>query len=178
MDRRDLAVRATFIQLSGYLAKTDTVICSVNKPASQLWTYGTNDTCRPTTNPADSCTLGYFPIYVIMATTKQHIKAGIDFARKHNIRVIVRNTGHDFLNRSTGWGSLVINTHSFQDVSWISSYTGPGGYRGTAVKLGAGVQGRSILTQGHARNPPLAIVTGECPVSFVPNPVGSDHTGL
>lgn len=99
-----------------------------------------------------------------MATTKQHIKAGIDFARKNNIRVIVRNTGHDFLGRSTGWGSLVINTHSFQDVSWISSYSGSG-YSGSAVKLGAGVQGRSILTQAHARNPPLAIVTGECPVS-------------
>jgi len=58
----------------------------------------------------------------------------------------------------------VINTHSFQQVNWITSYQGPGSYSGGAVKIGAGVQGRSILTQGHARNPPVVVVTGECPV--------------
>lgn len=111
----------------------------------------------------EPCTLGYYGVYVIKATTKAHVKAGIDFARKNNIRLIVRNTGHDFIGRSVGWGSLVINTHSFQSVEWINAYTGPGGYTGGAVKIGAGVQGRSILEQGHAQNPPVVIVTGECP---------------
>jgi hypothetical protein len=98
-----------------------------------------------------------------MAKKKEHIKAGIDFARKTGVRMIVRNTGHDFIGRSTGWGSLVINTHSFQDVTWLKKYSGPGGYTGTAVTIGAGVQGRSILTQGHAQEPPVVVVTGECP---------------
>ena len=98
-----------------------------------------------------------------MAKTKEQIKAGIDFARQTGIRMIVRNTGHDFIGRSTGWGSLVINMHSFQDVSWIKQYTGPGRYAGAAVKIGAGVEGRSILTQGHAQEPPVVVVTGECP---------------
>jgi hypothetical protein len=35
--------------------------------------------------------------YVILATKKEHIKAGIDFARERNLRLIIRNTGHDFL---------------------------------------------------------------------------------
>ncbi|KAK1751039.1 hypothetical protein QBC47DRAFT_417474 [Echria macrotheca] len=136
---------------------------TVSQPAAALWTYATNDTCLPTTDPTEPCTLGYYGVYVIKATTKAHVKAGIDFARKNNIRLIVRNTGHDFIGRSVGWGSLIINTHSFQSVEWINKYNGPGGYRGGAVKLGAGVQGRSILEQGHARNPPVVIVTGECP---------------
>ena len=136
---------------------------SVQQPAANLWTYFTNDTCRPTQDPTDTCTLGYYGVYVLKATDKAHVKAGIDFARRNNIRLVIRNTGHDFLGRSTGYGSLIINMQHFQDVQWIDRYTGPGTYRGSAVTIGAGVRGKSILAQGHARNPPLAIVTGECP---------------
>ncbi|KAK3386796.1 hypothetical protein B0H63DRAFT_558417 [Podospora didyma] len=135
---------------------------TVAKPAAALWTYFTNETCRATTNPTSPCTLGYYGIYVIAATTREHIKAGVDFARKNNIRLIVRNTGHDFIGRSTGWGALIINTHSFKEVTWINAYPGAGTYHGSAVKIGAGVQGGEILTQGHARSPPLVVVTGEC----------------
>jgi hypothetical protein len=136
---------------------------SVSQPAAALWPYFTNDTCRPTQDRTDSCTLGYYGVYVIMATKAKHVKAGIDFARRNNLRLIVRNTGHDFIGRSTGFGSLIINTHSFQDIDWIDSYKGPGSYKGGAVTNGAGVQGETILTQGHAQNPPLVVVTGECP---------------
>lgn len=136
---------------------------STDQPGAALWTYFTNDTCRPTQDPTGSCTLGYYGVYVLTATEPQHVKAGIDFARRNNIRLIVRNTGHDFIGRSTGYGSLIINTHSFQDIKWIDSYKGPGSYKGGAVTIGAGVQGKTILDAGHARNPPLVVVTGECP---------------
>ncbi|KAL2265873.1 hypothetical protein VTJ83DRAFT_6973 [Remersonia thermophila] len=135
----------------------------VEQPGASLWTYFTNDTCRPTTDPNEPCTLGYYGVYVIMANKKQHVKAGIDFARRNNIRLIVRNTGHDFIGRSTGYGALIINMHAFQDITWMNSYTGPGFYHGGAVKIGAGVQANTILAQGHAKNPPRVVVTGECP---------------
>ncbi|KAK3990423.1 6-hydroxy-D-nicotine oxidase [Cladorrhinum sp. PSN332] len=137
---------------------------TVEKPGAALWTYFTNETCRVTTNPSDSCTLGYYGVYVIEAKTRNHIKAGVDFARRNNIRLVIRNTGHDFLGRSTGANSLIINTHSFNDITWINSYSGPGStYTGGAVKLGAGVQAKDILAAGHAQVPPKVIVTGECP---------------
>ena len=129
-----------------------------------LWTFWTNNTCWPTTNPSDTCTIGYFPEYVIMATKKEHIKAGIDFARENNVRLVIRNTGHDFMGRSTGFGSLAINTHSFKDVKFIQKYTGPGNWKGSAVTVGAGIQGRELLRLGFQQNPKVAIVTGECPV--------------
>ncbi|EGO56165.1 hypothetical protein NEUTE1DRAFT_146918 [Neurospora tetrasperma FGSC 2508] len=135
---------------------------TVEKPADGLWTYFTNDTCRPTSNPSDPCTLGSYGVYVIMATKASHIQAGVNFARQNNLRLIVRNTGHDFLGRSVGYGSLIINTHSFQSLKWTDKYTGPGSYRGPAVTMGAGVQGGDILKAGHALNPPMALVTGEC----------------
>ncbi|XXH00963.1 hypothetical protein Hte_007314 [Hypoxylon texense] len=136
---------------------------TVEKPAAALWTYFTNDTCRPTDNPSESCTLGYYGVYVIMAKSRDHIKAGVDFARENNLRLIIRNTGHDFIGRSTGWGALVINTHGFQDIEFIAEYSGPGDYHFQAVTIGAGVQGRALLTRAHEQDPPVTVLTGECP---------------
>ncbi|KAG2017799.1 FAD binding domain-containing protein [Coprinopsis cinerea AmutBmut pab1-1] len=133
------------------------------RSVSNHWILWTNTTCLPTENPNDTCTLGYFPEYVILAKKKEHIKAGIDFARKNNIRLVIRNTGHDFLGRSTGYGSLAINTHSFKDVKFHKRYTGPGNWRGGAVTVGAGIQGRELWRLANAQNPPVALVTGECP---------------
>ncbi|KAF9532703.1 FAD binding domain-containing protein [Crepidotus variabilis] len=134
-----------------------------DRAVSNHWFFWTNNTCLPTANANDQCTLGYFPRYVILAKKKDHIKAGIDFARENNVRLVVRNTGHDFMGRSTGFGSLAINTHGFKDVKFIQSYTGPGGYTGSAVTVGAGIQGRELLRLANQQNPKVTIVTGECP---------------
>ncbi|KAL2126391.1 hypothetical protein VTI74DRAFT_1009 [Chaetomium olivicolor] len=134
----------------------------VELPAAGLWTYFTNDTCRPTTNPSDTCTLGYYPVMVIVAKSVAHIQAGINFARENNLRLIIRNTGHDFLGRSVGWGALVINTHSFKNIKFSNTWRGACGYTGSAVTVGAGVQAFEVLKQANAMNPPKIMVTGEC----------------
>lgn len=144
--------------------------CRTDRDVTNLWIFWTNNTCLPTTNPTDQCTLGFYPEYVIRATKMEHIKAGIDFARKNNVRLVIRNTGHDFMGRSTGYGSLAINTHSFKDVEFIKRYTGPGSWRGGAVKVGAGIQGRELLRLAYQQSPKVAIVTGECPVSAASSP--------
>ncbi|KAM7211161.1 6-hydroxy-D-nicotine oxidase [Rhypophila decipiens] len=133
--------------------------------ATMLWKYTTNSSCTLTMDPTTPCGPGYYGTYVIRAKTKNHIKAGVDFANKHNLRVIVRNTGHDFMGRSTGYGALIINTHSFQAVEFHKSWkpSKPGGYTGTAVTIAAGVQGRALLRQAIAQTPPVTLITGECP---------------
>jgi hypothetical protein len=146
--------------------------CRIDHPTAGLWSYFTNDTCRPTANPSDTCTLGYYPVLYIDAKTTGHIQAGINFARQNNVRLIIRNTGHDFLGRSVGWGALVINTHSFQALTLHNTWNGPGGYSGSAITVGAGVQAKTALAQLHAHNPPKVMVTGECAVSFYSIPVG------
>lgn len=70
------------------------------------------------------CGLGPSPVYTINATEPEELVAGIAFARENNVRLVVRNTGHDLLGRfvfesgrllnhinrvrSTGYGSLQI----------------------------------------------------------------------
>jgi len=45
------------------------------------------------------CTIGDQPWYTVNATEYEDVAKGILFARKHNIRLVVRNTGHDLLGR-------------------------------------------------------------------------------
>ncbi|PVH95554.1 FAD binding domain-containing protein [Periconia macrospinosa] len=85
-----------------------------------------------------SCTLGAFPEYVVKVNNTAQIQEAVKFARNHNIRLIIKNTGHDFGAKSVGKGALSIWTHHLKEKSfnWYESrdYTGP------AVKFGAGVQ--------------------------------------
>lgn len=106
-------------------------------------------------------------MYVILAKTREQIKAGIDFARERNLRLIIRNTGHDFMGRSTGFGSLIINTHSFKDVKFLTVYSGHGSWNGSAAIIGARVQARELYRQAFAQKPPVVVVGGECPVSTI-----------
>jgi hypothetical protein len=145
----------------------DSLSYSTDQPALTLWKYFTNGTCQVTNDPNEPCTLGYYGVYVINATKREHIKSGIDFAREKNLRLVIRNTGHDFVGRSNGWGSFVINTHNFQEISFTKSYNDSGSYKGGAVTIAAGVQGRKLLKAGSEQSPPVAIVTGECPVSML-----------
>lgn len=132
-------------------------------PIAQLWPFMSNNSCPWTSEPSTPCTRGFMGHYVVLATEKKHIKAGVDFAREHNLRLIIRNTGHDFMGRSTGYGALIINTHSFKDVKFIKRYTGPGEWRGTAVTVGAGIQGRELYRHAFAQSPKQVVVGGECP---------------
>ncbi|KAL4899838.1 hypothetical protein BDW74DRAFT_171240 [Aspergillus multicolor] len=61
------------------------------------------------TGPRKSgCVLGPSPVYTVNATEPEELVAGISFARKNNVRLVIRNTGHDLLGKSAGYGSLQI----------------------------------------------------------------------
>src|SRR5271167_1532199 len=69
---------------------------SVADPGSTVWAFATGNTCLPTSDPTSSCTRGNYPVYVINATCPAHIQIGVIFTRLFNIRLIIKNTGHDF----------------------------------------------------------------------------------
>ncbi|KAJ2926533.1 hypothetical protein H1R20_g10563, partial [Candolleomyces eurysporus] len=96
-----------------------------------------------------------------MAKTRDHIKAGIDFARNNNVRLIIRNTGHDFMGRSTGFGSLAINTHSFKSTFFL--LLDFFNYTDFISRCSVYPEGRELLRLANQQNPKVAIVTGECP---------------
>ena len=69
----------------------------LDDPVNSAWNNFNNDTCLP--DPQYPCSGIGYPQYVVNTTTAEHVKAGVDFARKNNIRLIVKGTGHDYLGR-------------------------------------------------------------------------------
>jgi hypothetical protein len=118
-------------------------------------------TCLPP-NVFDShnCTRGGFPMYVINATEPKHVQMGVNFARNTGIRLVVKNTGHDFLGKSGGKDALSIWTHHFKDIQYIENFVDHKlGYAGPAFKAGAGVQAFEIYKAAHAKG--RTVVGGE-----------------
>ena len=75
-----------------------TIQFHVENPISSAWNNWNNDSCLPTL-PSPCSGEGY-PVYVINATCKEDVKAGVDFAREHNVRLNIKSSGHDYLGRS------------------------------------------------------------------------------
>lgn len=68
------------------------------------------------------------------------IQLAVNFARNQNLRLVVKNTGHDFNAKSTGGGALSVWTHYLNEISYLgTNYTSSTGYAGPAFKVGAGV---------------------------------------
>lgn len=122
----------------------------------------TNRSCDPFNGPNTPCTLGNYVRYAINVSTPADITAGLRFVKKHGIRLVVRNTGHDYIGKSTGAGALGIWTRHLKRIEYIGSYTSrASSWTGAAFKLGAGVQGFEAHEAAHARG--VTVVAGECP---------------
>ena len=120
-------------------------------------------TCQPPTiYNSGSCTLGGYPSYVIKAADVLDIQLGINFARNDELRLIIKNTGHDFSGKSVGAGALSIWTHGLKDIQFLDNYV-DGAYKGPAVKAGAGVQAFDLYKAANSKG--LVVVGGEGQVS-------------
>jgi hypothetical protein len=82
--------------------------------------------------------------YAIAAKSSDDIVAGVNFARKHNLRLVIKGTGHDYLGRSNAPDSLLIWTHKMRDIKIHDSFVGQGCAASTigvpAVTVGAGTR--------------------------------------
>ncbi|KAL5115093.1 hypothetical protein ACEQ8H_007008 [Pleosporales sp. CAS-2024a] len=98
-------------------------------------------TCQPPAiYDSKSCTLGGSPWYVIRAMTASDIQSVMNFCRNAFLRLVVKNTGHDFAGKSTGYGAFSLWTHGLKDIAYFDNYVDDSGYTGPAIKAGAGVQ--------------------------------------
>ncbi|KAH7329662.1 hypothetical protein B0I35DRAFT_487662 [Stachybotrys elegans] len=126
----------------------------VQDPISVMWDVYSNNTCLP--DPRVPCSGDGYPSYVINATRPEHVKAGVDFARENNIRLIVKSTGHDFLGRSIAPGSLSIWVHHLNKIEHHPNkfvLAGSGKIIPVdAVTVGGGAQMYDIYTATASRN--------------------------
>lgn len=89
--------------------------------------------------PVRPLVLGGYPSYVVNVSTVAQIQLAVDFARENNHRLVVKNTGHDYLEKSVGARALTIWTHQLK-MQYPEVYQSKW-CRGAALKMGAGGSG-------------------------------------
>ena len=57
--------------------------------------YYQNQSCDPFTPVTKPCELGNYAVYSINVTGAEDVVAGIQFAQQKNIRLTIKNTGHE-----------------------------------------------------------------------------------
>ncbi|KAK9415510.1 putative FAD-binding PCMH-type domain-containing protein [Seiridium unicorne] len=133
----------------------------LQSPADILSPYFQNQSCDPFTSTQKPCTLGNYASYSINVTGVGDIQAGIQFSRDKNIRLVLKNTGHDLLGKSTGKGALSLWLHNLNKIEFSDECSHGSQYRGPCVKLGGGVIFDDVYTAASALG--LRIVGGTCP---------------
>ncbi|KAK4201319.1 hypothetical protein QBC40DRAFT_324883, partial [Triangularia verruculosa] len=118
-------------------------------PVSTYWNNWNNDTCLP--YQGYPCSGQGYPLFVVNATTARHVQLGVQFAKEHNIRLVVKNTGHDFIGRSNAPNSLSIWVHNLKDWKYHGSGFRPKNCKatlpGTYLTAGSGSQMWDIYTR-------------------------------
>jgi FAD/FMN-containing dehydrogenase len=121
--------------------------------------YWANRSCDAFTEKESRCEKGTYIQYAVRVATTADVVKTIAFAKKQNLRLVVRNTGHDYLGKSTGAGGLGLWMHHLQGLSILdyqSNY-----YSGKAIKVAAGMLSVDVSAEAH--NHGLSVVSGNCP---------------
>lgn len=73
------------------------VISSDGSSSSIMAAAVANQTCDAFTPVTKDCTLGNMVVYAVNASTPLDLSKTIKFASAKNIRLVVRNTGHEYV---------------------------------------------------------------------------------
>ena len=135
----------------------------VDDPASASFPLFEGGTCTIGQAPAGNCTVGGYPTYVVNVTTVAQIQLAVNFARNANLRLVIKNKGHDYNAKSTGGGGLSIFTNYLRDIRYLPKYS-RAKYSGPALRVGVGAELGSLYDYSDALN--LTIVGGLGRVRF------------
>ncbi|KAJ4269855.1 hypothetical protein NW762_001524 [Fusarium torreyae] len=103
-----------------------------------------------------------YPVSSLLNITNlAQIQLVINFARNTNTRLVIRNTGHDFLGKNTGQGALSLWTYHLKGIEILRDYQSAGRrYKGPAFKIGAGVVVHELYEAAEREG--FTAVGGEC----------------
>jgi hypothetical protein len=68
-----------------------------------------NQSCDPFLAESRPCTLGNYAAYAVKVSNANQVAAAVRFANDHNIRLVVRNTGHEYVYNLLSTGLLTNN---------------------------------------------------------------------
>lgn len=101
---------------------------------SYIWPNGTIDACYLDTTLGSPCKQGSIPPIGVDARTPSDVQAAVIFARNRNLRLVIKNTGHDYQGRSAGRGAFMIWTHNMKGMSYNAGFSPAGGPSSTTYQ--------------------------------------------
>ncbi|CAE6488987.1 unnamed protein product [Rhizoctonia solani] len=112
--------------------------------------------CRPDTPRSVPCDQAFVPVYAVDVRSDEHVTKAVKFAGKYNLKLVVKNTGHDFLGRSSGEGSFSIWTRNLKGINFTDSFMGTGcaemAAAESAVTIGAAEQWVDVYAAANNHN--------------------------
>lgn len=94
-------------------------------------------------------------VYAVEAANTNDIVKAVNFAREHNLRLVIKGAGHDYLGRSNAPDSLLIWTHNMRNVNYDNHFhpqNCPKSKEYSAVTVGAGtrwLEAYDVVTNKH-----------------------------
>ena len=122
---------------------------------------------------SNTCSLDRMSAYYVDAQTPIDVQAALAFVKDHNIRLTIKNTGHDFLGRSSAASTLALRTTNMKHLqfqAYLEAYNCPAASQGHVGVMGAGVVAHEVvdyfLTHG------MDITVGACPTVCIAGGLG------
>ncbi|KIJ69685.1 hypothetical protein HYDPIDRAFT_78799 [Hydnomerulius pinastri MD-312] len=140
-------------------------------PAALLWpnweACGFNNGCP--LNHSDPqlvsdavCHQGTTPPYSLSISSAEEASTIVKWATANKVKLTMKNTGHDYLGRSSGPSTLQVNTHGLDEITFIPEFIPQGSSAAPvpAMKFGAGAQLFNIYAFAGEHN--VSAVLGAC----------------
>ncbi|KAL8279459.1 hypothetical protein RQP46_008021 [Phenoliferia psychrophenolica] len=105
------------------------------------------NTFAPEQPQLGTCNQGRLPPYSVEVLTSDDAERAIKFALARNVRLVIKNTGHEYIGRSTAPDSLQLWTHHMNAISEVPTFMPEGNCSASvqpeahAIRAGSGAMG-------------------------------------
>ncbi|PLN78528.1 FAD-binding domain-containing protein [Aspergillus taichungensis] len=126
--------------------------------------------------PPGDCQQGAVPGKYVQVESVEDVQRTVEFARRHRLRLVIKNTGHDYRGRSSAPDALALWTHKYQPAIRLDRAFTPEGCHnsvGDVITFGAGQQFEGIYEFAHAHG--YRVVGGMSKTLTVTTGLGVDN---
>lgn len=107
-----------------------------------------------------TCKLGRISPYAVAVQNEKDVQAALAFAQANNIKVVIKNTGHEYLGRATAPDTLMIWTHQMKTLQYSDNFQPDNcgsADKGPAIIMGAGAQARDVYAFAKQNNKAITL---------------------